>query len=78
MLNPYSAMGFLAWESHAAGAPWNHIRAPDPEDISRDRDYFQTWWSPAQLDILGIFRSLGANWGQSMTLTCLIGSWLTL
>jgi hypothetical protein len=78
MLNPDSAMGFLAWESHAAGAPWNHIRSPDPDDISRDRDYFLTWWSPAQHDIPGIFRSLGANWGQSMTLTCLIGSWLTL
>ena len=78
MLNPDSAMGFIAWESHKAGAPWNHIRAPDPEDIARDRDYFLSWWSPAQHDIPGIFKFLGANWGQSIALTCLLSTWFTI
>ena len=78
MLNPDSAMGFLAWEAHAAGAPWNTLRAPDPAHLARDRDEFLTWWSPGQHDLTGPWRRFGANWGQAIVLTTVVACWIQL
>lgn len=78
MLNPDSAMGFLAWESHAKGAPWNHVLTPDPNNLNRDSHYFLTWWSPGQADLPGVFRYFGATCGQCIAISTLLGCWIQL
>lgn len=76
ILNPDSASGFAVWESRQAGAPWNHLRFPDPADISKDSDAFLTWWSPGQYTVPGWFKNAGFSWGQAMLLTTLACVWI--
>src|SRR5439155_17728536 len=40
--------GFLVADSMAAGAPFNHLVEPDPDDIARDASSFVATWSPGQ------------------------------
>src|ERR1039457_3082669 len=75
-----AAMGMLAWRSMENGAPFNFVSEPDPADISRDRSYFLTWWSPGQYLIPGALTRLGMRLGPAVTITagisllcCLIG-----
>jgi hypothetical protein len=76
ILNPDSASGFAVWESGQAGAPWNHLRFPDPANLSKDRDTFLTWWSPGQYVVPGWFKRAGFSWGQAMLLTTLACVWI--
>lgn len=70
--------GFLVWQSMEEGAPFNHLRSPDPEDISKDKDTYFTWWSPGQYLVPGIFLRLGFDYGQATVATVLICMWLGL
>lgn len=65
-VNSDSATGFLVWESWQRGAAFNHVTVVDPADISRDRTYFQAWWSPGQYLIVAPWQWLGLSLGQAI------------
>ncbi len=70
--------GFLVWQSMEEGAAFNHLRSPDPEDISKDKDIYFTWWSPGQYLAPGLFLKLGWDYGQAIVATVLVSMWLGL
>jgi len=73
-----SGFGFLVWQSMDSGAPFNHLRSPDPSNIAQDADAFLSWWSPGQYLLPGMFLTLGLNYGQAIVLTVLLSMWLGL
>jgi hypothetical protein len=67
-------VGFLTWQSMQKGSPPNYIRAPDPDEISRDALEFNAWWSPGQYVIPAVFTFFGASLGTGMLLTTVLFS----
>lgn len=67
-MNSDSATGFYVWDSWRAGAPWNHMIAPDSADISRDTSFFQAWWSPGQYLVTAPWQLLGLSLGHAIAL----------
>ena len=72
------AWGFLIWKSMQAGAGFNSLTVPDIHDISHDMSRFVAWWSPGQYLVPAVFRKMGFNLGQSLTITISIFSILTI
>ena len=58
-LYPDPSYGFLVRKSVAAGAPWNHMTAPKPDNIAEDHSYFYAVWSPGQYVVPGTIADLG-------------------
>lgn len=65
-LFPDPAYGLLVQKSMQAGAPWNHVTEPRPDDISRDHTYFHTMWSPGQHVLPGALMAAGATLGGAL------------
>jgi len=65
-LFPDPAYGLLVEKSRQAGAPWNHVTEPRPDDISRDHTYFHTIWSPGQHVVPGALMAAGATLGGAL------------
>jgi len=65
-LFPDPAYGLLVEKSRQAGAPWNHVTEPRPDDISRDHTYFHTMWSPGQHALPGALMAAGASLGGAL------------
>lgn len=81
-MNSDSATGFYVWDSWRAGAPWNHMVAPDDVNIARDTSFFQAWWSPGQYLVTAPWQLLGLSLGHAIALggglattLALIGFW---
>lgn len=72
------AWGFLIWKSMQAGAGFNSLTVPDIHDITGNMSRFVAWWSPGQYMVPGVFRKMGFNLGQSLTITISIFSILTI
>jgi hypothetical protein len=73
-----SGWGFLALKSWHEGAPFNNLAAPNNENISQDRSYFLTWWSPGQYLIPALFLDANRNHGRAIGVTVLLFSLLGL
>ncbi len=69
-----SGVGFLALRSMLEGGAFNTVIAPDPANIANDIATFQSWWSPGQYLVPGIFIWLGTNYGHALSLTALIAT----
>jgi hypothetical protein len=75
---PDPANGFHVMRSMEMGGPFNHLVAPDQEDISKNTSEFLTWWSPGQYLVPYAFKTLfGLNTGRAsavaITLCQLLG-----
>ncbi|MDP3163586.1 MAG: hypothetical protein Q8N31_26530 [Reyranella sp.] len=70
--------GFLILEAMKRGGPFNEMPVPDPADISRDMGFFVAWWSPGQYLVPGLFKALGFDLGQAITITVALCSALGL
>lgn len=77
-MNSDSATGFYVWDCWRAGAPWNHMVAPDSADISRDLSFFQAWWSPGQYLVTAPWQLLGLSLGHAIALGGFIASVVSL
>ena len=71
-LVPDAARGFMVWRSMQRGTPFNVIREPDPRDISRDTQWFMTWWTPGQYAVPAAFTAVHLNLGQAMLATVVL------
>ena len=69
-----SGVGFLALRSMLEGGAFNTVTAPDPANIANNIVTFQSWWSPGQYLVPGIFIWLGTNYGHALSLTALIAT----
>lgn len=67
-------IGFLALRTMLQGGPFNEIVMPDPADISRNTGFFVAWWSPGQYMVPGLFRLLGFDIGQSITIVLFLSA----
>ncbi|MFI5163286.1 MAG: hypothetical protein ACHQHN_18550 [Sphingobacteriales bacterium] len=75
---PDPANGFHVMRSMEMGGPFNHVVAPDQEDIAKNTSDFLTWWSPGQYLVPYAFKTVfGLNTGQAsaivITLCQLLG-----
>lgn len=70
-----SAIGWQTWRSMQAGADWNQILWPDPDDIARSKGGYLVWWTPGQYLPLGLLTELGLSLGRAALLTSLLGAW---
>src|SRR3569833_2145414 len=67
------ANGFRVMQSMEMGGPFNHLIAPDQENIAKNTSDFLTWWSPGQYLVPYAFKLLfGINTGQASALTILL------
>ena len=71
---PDAAYGLLVHKSMTAGAPWNHMTEPDPNDIARDRTYFYSIWSPGQYAIPGWLIDAGLSTGAAVAVVSIAAS----
>lgn len=71
-INFDSGSGFLVLRSMLAGGRFNDAITPDPANIANDISTYQTWWSPGQYLVPGIFVWCGASYGVAVCLTALI------
>ena len=64
-----SGTGFLVFRSMLEGSGFNMLIEPDAANIANDIANFETWWSPGQYLVPGIFVWLGTSYGVALSLT---------
>ena len=69
-----SGDGFRILQNMLAGGSFNTFTAPDPGNIARDVQTFQTWWSPGQYLVPGSFVWLGSNYAVALSITALVAT----
>jgi len=77
-LGPRDGHAGLAIHGERRPVQFNVVSEPDPADISRDRSYFLSWWSPGQYLIPGALTLTGLRPGPALTLTTGISLWCCL
>lgn len=77
-LFPDPAYGLLVQKSMRAGAAWNHMTEPRPDNIAEDHSYFYTVWSPGQQVVPGEFMALGLTLGAALTAVNILAALLGL
>ncbi len=58
--------GMLQWRGVMDGNPISTVVSPDRSDISKDHLYLQTWWSPGQYLVPGLFTLSGLRLGRAI------------
>jgi hypothetical protein len=69
---PDAARGFMVWQSMQRGTAFNVIREPDARDISRDTEWFMTWWTPGQYVVPAALTALHLNLGHAILATVIL------
>lgn len=83
-LFPDPAYGLLVQKSMRAGASWNYVIEPRPDNIAQDYSYFYAVWSPGQHAVPGALMSLGLTLGGALRAVNIlaavlaIAGWFTL
>lgn len=77
-LFPDPSYGLLVEKSMRAGAPWNHVTEPNPDDIARDDTYFHTTWSPGQHVAPALFIRLGLTTGGAVRVVNILSAFLAM
>lgn len=77
-LFPDPAYGLLVQKSMRAGASWNYVIEPRPDNIAQDYSYFYTVWSPGQHAVPGALMSLGLTLGGALRAVNILAALLAI
>ena len=66
------AYSLRVYQSMQAGAPWNHVNAPAVDDLSLDRSYFESMFSPGPYLVPSIVMATGVSMGWAATVISIV------